>query len=397
MFLSLLQVCCGIWYRFPVSPLRHSLHSSLHKVHQPMLLSTHLSVGQVARIESVESAPIDIEYVKAANKLEDSKFHYLVKKYDGKFLVCNSTTFPDCEIFLCGTLHIAKSSCDMVREVVQGVRPDAVMIELCQHRLETLLDYARSLQPHASSEKHITLWEILKNAWKTRSMKELAMDLLSWMQCKAAQMAGNKLGEEFGVAALEAHKLGATVVLGDRRYDVTTQRIYDQLSWLEKIKLFVMLVWEVLTTSRFNVKGYIQQTEQNSTFVRDEIETFSKWMPKLGKIVIGERDQYMGRTICDAARQLSRSSSTNSRNSEVVSEGAPDVLSRRRKARLLAVVGAGHLEGLKRIVNEGDVSVDLVRALSVSSVHTHSTWSGNGDLKVLETQQIFGSVNISSK
>ena len=37
---------------------------------------------------------------------------------------------------------------------------------------------------------------------------------------------------------------GATVVLGDRLYGVTIQRVFDALGWREKIKMVAILLWE---------------------------------------------------------------------------------------------------------------------------------------------------------
>ena len=82
-------------------------------------------------------------------------------------------------------------------------------------------------------------------------------------------MVGNKLGGELSVAAQEGIARydsretspppspsfcrpldprcvlsGATVVLGDRLYGVTIQRVFDALGWREKIKMVVILLWE---------------------------------------------------------------------------------------------------------------------------------------------------------
>ena len=52
----------------------------------------------------------------------------LSEKYKNKF-ICTEVN-PDCEIFLCGTLHVAKSSADFVVDVIRNLRPDFVIVEL---------------------------------------------------------------------------------------------------------------------------------------------------------------------------------------------------------------------------------------------------------------------------
>ena len=70
---------------------------------------------------------------------------------------------------------------------------------------------------------------------------------MNYAWTKAAKLMGNKLGGELVVAAQEAHRLGSTLVLGDRLFGVTIQRAFDRLSLLEKSKLCIMMIWEVLT------------------------------------------------------------------------------------------------------------------------------------------------------
>ena len=56
-------------------------------------------------------------------------------------------------------------------------------------------------------------------------------------------MLGSELGNEQKVAAQEAQRIGATVVLGDRRYSCTMWRIYDRLKFFVAIKVMSMLIW----------------------------------------------------------------------------------------------------------------------------------------------------------
>jgi pheromone shutdown protein TraB len=53
-----------------------------------------------------------------------------------------------------------------------------------------------------------------------------------------------------------------------------------------------------------------------------------------------------------------------------------------RKGRILAVVGAGHLDGIVRVLQAGGVSEDRLMEISSSSKQS-STWPGRGVLQVV--------------
>lgn len=177
----------------------------------------------------------------------------LAQTYKNKFVQCSVPLIPNCKVFLCGTLHVTKNSADFVKEVIQRLQPDYVIIELCEARIDSLCESVEDMQ-------NITFASVAKSSWSERSFKTLWMGLLVWMQTKAANLLGTKLGGELATAAREAHLNGATLILGDRLYNVTIQRALDQLTSIEKLKVACMLVWEILTMSIFRLKDYVYKS-----------------------------------------------------------------------------------------------------------------------------------------
>lgn len=91
-------------------------------------------------------------------------------------------------------------------------------------------------------------------------------------QSKSANMLGSKLGGEITAAYKTASNQGAFgVILGDRLYSVTIQRIFDKLTAFEKIKVAIIMTWEVLTMSLYKLADYIKKTESDDKFIREEI------------------------------------------------------------------------------------------------------------------------------
>jgi pheromone shutdown protein TraB len=332
----------------------------------------------VQQIDKPEFLPSFITTMQANEEIDK-----LLTKYKDKIVCCANPHFPHCEIYLCGTLHVSQASVDMVREAVRTIKPQFVAVELCETRLDTLIDYSDSVRGRGSVEGNKvsdSLWCVLLDGLRQRSAKVLGMGLLAWMQNKAAVSVGHTLGAELSVAAQEGHKVGAAVVLADRRYDVTSTRIFDRLSTLDRFKMLAVVMWEALTTSLFHVRDYVAQSEAQAGFVAEEMARFARGMPRLAEVVIAERDEYLAQTVCEIAKT----------GFGVQPPQAGAEVTYFQKGIILAVVGAGHMAGIRRHIAAGGVSQERAQALGTSSEHLVSTWPGEGRLRWVDTKTLFG-------
>ncbi len=50
------------------------------------------------------------------------------------------------QVYILGVSHVSRESCQEIQELIQAVRPDVVLLELCKDRLRLLLDQARRLR-----------------------------------------------------------------------------------------------------------------------------------------------------------------------------------------------------------------------------------------------------------
>ena len=212
----------------------------------------------------------DIPIYSCASYEEYCCIHEMVTRYRGRLLYCSSHLFPNCDIFLCGTLHVAKSSTEMVREAVSTLAPRFVVVEVCESRIDNLVE------GDLNDQLNVTLKEVLQHSWAERSVKQLGMGLLSWMQTKAAKGMGSKLGGELAAAAKEAARLRSLIVLGDRAYAVTIQRVFDRLGFLEKLKMGCILIWEVISMSVNKLKEYIKKSEDDDNFVKKVVSPLNE-------------------------------------------------------------------------------------------------------------------------
>ena len=115
---------------------------------------------------------------------------------------------------------MSRTSVDMVKEVIQTVRPSYVVVEVCDARIDGLC--ASDPDPaDMAIAMNITLSGILKSTLlnkEHRSIKVFGAEVLGWMQVKAAKVMGNKLGGELAMAAHTGAEQGAMIILGDRAY-----------------------------------------------------------------------------------------------------------------------------------------------------------------------------------
>ena len=114
------------------------------------------------------------------------------------------------ELVMVGTAHVSRESADLVREVIERERPDAVCLELDAQRYEGLAERSR--------------WESLNLVELIRS-KRLAALLANLLLATWQRRLGGALGVVPGAEMLEAarvaERLGIPVALCDRDVRVT--------------------------------------------------------------------------------------------------------------------------------------------------------------------------------
>ena len=92
-------------------------------------------------------------------------------------------------------------------------------------------------------------------------------------------------------------------------------------------------------------------------------------MPSLSTIIINERDEYIAQTLCEVARIASTIDKKN--------------------RTIVAVVGAGHLPGIKKWLLCNGTTDERIAEISSSSKQP-STWPGKNILQVVNTNELYG-------
>jgi len=219
---------------------------------------------------------------------------------------------PEREIVLLGTAHISQESIDLVRETITAEKPDTVCVELDEGRLKALEDGDRW--------KNLNVKDILKK----RQMSSLIVNLvLASYQKRMGESTGVEPGSELKAAVEETRACNASLVLADRDVKTTLRRAWASTPFFRKFKLLATLLSSLFETEKVSEEDLSKMREQDTLSVM--MDDFGKAFPEIKEILISERDQFLAGRILKA-------------------EGK----------KVLAVVGAGHLPGIKNII-EGNL------------------------------------------
>lgn len=297
-------------------------------------------------------------------------------------------------VYVIGTAHVSTKSVETVRQLVSELVPDCVMVELCEKRrgmlhhgkqkqkkilkhsssssssstcdgppeqtTETSSSSSSSSLPiestesinnmsaESSQDKHElpTFTQVVSEYYRRRLNNEVSVTLFaqlySWVLAHISKELGVVPGEEFRCAVDEANKIGAEVVLGDRDVKITLQRTMNSLTLYEKLKFAYMLVVEGFSMSASQLKLEIEKLVDSDD--KDLVTEMLIEFPNVIEPLVYERDKYM----CKILRDLTYSYPVT-----------------------LAVVGKGHVEGIKSHWHE-EIDIETLTKPLLTNTRLHN-------------------------
>lgn len=224
-------------------------------------------------------------------------------------------------IIIVGTAHVSDKSVAEVNEVIEREKPDIVAVELDRARYQALKG--------EEEVREINVRELLSEG---KLYHFLIHWFLAYVQKKIGTDAGVKPGAEMLAAIEKAEKTGARVALIDRDIQITLGRFWNKMSFFEKLKLSFSLVGASLG---FGTKEIDMDTVTDEDVVTQLIAELRKLAPSAASVLIDERDAFMAKKLIEISREGS----------------------------VVAVVGAGHREGIQRYLDAPE-SIPSVQELS---------------------------------
>jgi pheromone shutdown-related protein TraB len=223
-------------------------------------------------------------------------------------------------IYVVGTAHVSPASADLVDRVIRQQRPDTVCLELCGSRYETLTNPERW--------KETDLYSVIRDGRAYVLMAQLA---LAAFQRKLAREFKIRPGEEMHRAMKAAKVTGAEVVLADREIRTTLKRAWAGAGFGAMVKMVWSLVVSMFSSETVSAED-VEKLKGNDELAL-MLEEFSGALPGVKTALIDERDQYLAAKIRQAPGK-----------------------------RVVAVVGAGHVPGIKRVFSD-DIDLDVLEEL----------------------------------
>jgi pheromone shutdown-related protein TraB len=228
-----------------------------------------------------------------------------------------------CDVTLLGTAHVSRRSEDDVRQALDSDAFDAAAVELCTPRLERLTG--------ADDWREFDLLRIVRSGRAGMVAAQLA---LSAYQKRLADQLGVEPGGEMKAAVEAARARELPLWLIDRNIGVTLRRLVRSVPWYQRW----FLVTGILATflSRSDLEESDIERLKEGDILESTFTEFAERSPALYRVLIAERDRYMAATLRERIQATT-------------------------PARVLAVVGAGHVDGIARHLADID-EPEAVRA-----------------------------------
>ena len=202
-----------------------------------------------------------------------------------------------------GTAHVSSASVALVNAQIKEFEPDLVAVELCESRLRSLK------QPDDLDND-----DLLKIINEGRSSMILLQSALAAQQRRMGLETGEKPGAELLAAIEAAEEANIEHALIDRDVVITLRRAWRKMGLREKWRVLNALLWEEEDDEDFDLDELLEDSDMLTTLMEEARDA----APRAGEVLIDERDAYLAGRI----QQV------------------------RGKGKVLAVVGAGHINGI---------------------------------------------------
>jgi len=213
----------------------------------------------------------------------------------------------DREIYLVGTAHVSPQSVRDTRQTIEAIDPDTICVELCRARYENLQNQA--------SWRKLDIFQVLREG---KAALLLSSFLMHSFQRRIAQRFGIEPGAEMREAIAGARERGARLVLIDRDIQISLKRTWRSLGFGQRMKVMTQLTGSIFVGD--DLKEEDIEKLRDGENLTDLMSALAEALPSVKGTLIDERDAWMAEEL-------------------------------RKKAgpRTVAVVGAGHLPGIRSV------------------------------------------------
>jgi pheromone shutdown-related protein TraB len=245
-------------------------------------------------------------------------------------------------IILVGTGHILEKSVREVEEVIDREEPDVVAVELCEGRFRAL----------KGDMEDFSIKDVISGA---SPFLLLTHWLLAYVQRKMGAELGIEPGADMMAAIKKAEERGCEIALIDRPIQVTMQRFWSAMKFSEKIKMIFSIIFAVgsmkgikdegkegIGIGKGEGKNYIELDRiTDDDVVTQLMEELREFSPGAATALLDERDAYIAGSLRELElHAISKEGTSADADAKEEEEGR----------KIVAVVGAGHVAGIKKLL-----------------------------------------------
>lgn len=241
-------------------------------------------------------------------------------------------TLGEREIILCGTAHISKESVDEVERLIREEMPGRVCIEIDAARFKTIKE--------GQDWSKLNIGQVLKSG---QAFMMLASLVLSSYQRRLGMDVGTTQGQEMLIAADLCEELDLKYSFSDRDIQTTLRRAWAKSGFFQKMKMLGALIGSAFSNEKLSEEE-LENLKQKSA-LQTMMDELADYLPAVKEVFIDERDQYLATNIF-----------------------------LEREEKVMAVVGAGHMDGIVKWIEaleEGEKKPNLEE---VSVVPPKNRW-----------------------
>lgn len=236
------------------------------------------------------------------------------------------------EIILCGTAHISKESVDEVERLIRDEKPQRVCIEIDSQRFKTLKE--------GQDWSKLNIGQVLKNG---QAFMMLASLVLSAYQRRLGMDVGTSQGQEMLIAADLCEELDIKYSFSDREIQTTLRRAWGRSGFFQKMKMLGALIGSAFTNEKLSEEE-LESLKQKSA-LQTMMDELADYLPAVKEVFIDERDQYLATNIF-----------------------------LEKEEKVLAVVGAGHMDGIVRWLEALEKGEKKANLEEVNTVPPKNKW-----------------------
>jgi len=216
-------------------------------------------------------------------------------------------------IHIVGTSHIAKESIDKVKNAFLTIKPEVICVELDKDRFIALTTPDEKKPKNRDIIRNVGLWGFM------------FYRIAGYVQKKLSEKTGVKPGSDMLEAIKLAHINQVKLALIDQHISVTLSRFSKAFTFKTKMRV-IGDIFSAPFSKKLKVHLDLNRIPDDETIAM-LLDIVKKRYPTLYNVMIEERNIVMGKRLVKIMQE---------------NPGVP----------IMAVVGAGHEKGMKRIIEE---------------------------------------------